>query len=232
MTREFQQILNTSRDIIGFRATMKMLFADILSRPPKDKFDKRYNVSTQDVMSHKDLGLTSQYSVDYVPIHERVINHVLNNLNISYEDYIFIDLGCGKGRAILAAMLFPFKKIIGVELIEFTSKIATDNVEILKKNKLVKCTDIEICCQDAINFDIPNDNITFFLFMPFVGPILDQVLDKICRFREENNKRVIIAHAELRPSDEKIFLSKDRIKKIHDYRTLHLGFSWSLWELQ
>jgi SAM-dependent methyltransferase len=34
----------------------------------------------------------------------------------TYEEYTFIDYGCGKGRAITVAGEFPFREVIGVEL--------------------------------------------------------------------------------------------------------------------
>ena len=40
---------------------------------------------------------------------------VLASLQIAFHDYTFIDFGSGKGRALLLASEFPFKRIIGLE---------------------------------------------------------------------------------------------------------------------
>ena len=40
---------------------------------------------------------------------------ILADLGIYYPDCVFLDLGAGKGRALLLASQFPFKRIVGVE---------------------------------------------------------------------------------------------------------------------
>ena len=44
------------------------------------------------------------------------------------EAYGFVDVGAGKGRALLLAAELPFRKIIGVELNEELTRIAQKNV--------------------------------------------------------------------------------------------------------
>jgi SAM-dependent methyltransferase len=233
--KELQKVINANIEILGLKNTAKMILyfflKKILKKMPKDRFDKKYNVSTQDIISLKDLGITNN-SLWYVPTHERVLNHVIRKLNIRYEDYIFIDIGCGKGRALLMAMLFPFKRIIGVELTETISNLAKDNVEILKQHKLTKCTDIEVQCKDATNFDPPNDNLAFFLYYPFRGRILNQVLDNIYKSHADINKKILIAYVHLDTPEKEVFLSKSYLKKLLEYRTFNTDASWSLWELQ
>jgi hypothetical protein len=43
-----------------------------------------------------------------------VVSHCLNN--VSVDLCTFLDLGCGKGRALLVASELPFRDIMGVEL--------------------------------------------------------------------------------------------------------------------
>ena len=45
------------------------------------------------------------------------------------EDYIFIDVGAGKGRGLLVASEYSFRKVIGIELNAEMAAIARQNVE-------------------------------------------------------------------------------------------------------
>src|SRR5215469_15996860 len=45
------------------------------------------------------------------------------------EDYTFIDLGCGKGRALLLASRLPFREVIGIELNPQLAAIAQRNAD-------------------------------------------------------------------------------------------------------
>ena len=45
----------------------------------------------------------------------RVFNRIMASLNVDYKDFVFMDLGSGKGKALLLSSHYPFKKIIGVE---------------------------------------------------------------------------------------------------------------------
>src|SRR3712207_1940229 len=48
-------------------------------------------------------------------------------------DDVFVDLGSGKGRVVLAAARFPFKRVIGVEIAESLNEVARANVEAARK---------------------------------------------------------------------------------------------------
>src|ERR1700719_3166712 len=48
------------------------------------------------------------------------------------EAYTFVDIGAGKGRALLLAAELPFRKVIGVELSEELARIAQKNITLWK----------------------------------------------------------------------------------------------------
>ena len=53
----------------------------------------------------------------YQPTEPALFHEMLAALNITFEDFTFIDLGSGKGRALLMASDYPFLRIVGVELL-------------------------------------------------------------------------------------------------------------------
>ena len=53
----------------------------------------------------------------YQPLNLRCFHEILQSLPVPVKDFTFIDLGSGKGRTLLLASDYPFRRIIGVELL-------------------------------------------------------------------------------------------------------------------
>jgi SAM-dependent methyltransferase len=87
------------------------------------------------------------YGNDYSGIAPERFFAILSSLNLRFEDFTFIDFGSGKGRALLLASEFPFKRIIGVEFSPELHAIAQRDIE--RYNSAgQKCKSIESVCSD------------------------------------------------------------------------------------
>src|SRR5207302_3353759 len=64
----------------------------------------------------------------YQPSDPSLFHETIRNLNIDYRQFEFVDLGSGKGRALLMAADYPFRRIIGVELMLEFHNIAQENI--------------------------------------------------------------------------------------------------------
>jgi len=237
MFREFRRdirIAKTNFEVLGFWHTFKTLLIyfieRFLGRLSDDNFDKKHGVSTSGNLTLEQLGINDPYSIVYVPTHERVMKHVLKNLDIDHSKYVFVDLGCGKGRAILMAMSFPFEEVIGVELSSVTSAIAEKNIEIYKSKGLQQCRSVKICCENAMDFKIPDSNVVFYLYRPFTGPVLEKVIDNICEAGSKSSGRFLIAHSCVSSEVNKLLRSKGALIETKEYETMNTEHSWSLWE--
>ncbi len=228
------RIAKINTHIFGYWTTFKMsllyLLGTFLGEPPRDKFDNKYGVSTSEALSLDELGIDDKYAVFYVPTHERVMEHILKNININYADFVFVDFGCGKGRAVLMAMGIPFKQVIGVELSSVSSNIAKKNVEIFNSKGLQRCDNVEVRCENAINFQIPNSNVVFYFYRPFIGPVLDLVLSNICEAGSKSSNRFLIAYSCITSDVNRLLTSKKCIEKIKEFSIINIEYSWSLWE--
>jgi len=85
---------------------------------------------------------------------------------INFRDFTFIDLGSGKGRTLLMASDYPFRRIIGVELLPSLHQIAQQNLR-QYKSESQKCFAVGSICGDATDFPLPEDPLVIFLFNPF-----------------------------------------------------------------
>src|ERR1700674_4645239 len=57
-----------------------------------------------------------------------IMRAMLERLHLDFQRFGFVDLGSGKGRALLLASDYPFREIIGVELSPKLDRVARDNI--------------------------------------------------------------------------------------------------------
>lgn len=92
--------------------------------------------------------------------------------------FLFLDLGSGKGRTLLMASEYPFRRIVGVELLPDLNQIAQENIRKFKSNNQ-HCVDIESVCLDAQEFIFPNEPTLLYLFHPFPEAVFEKVLENL-----------------------------------------------------
>ena len=107
----------------------------------------------------------------FVDMMEELKRHTNDDLS----KFTFIDFGSGKGRALLMASDYPFRRIIGVELLPSLSQIARDNIA-RYKNDSQKCFALESVCANAADFHIPEGPLILYFFNPFLEPGLRRTL--------------------------------------------------------
>jgi SAM-dependent methyltransferase len=100
------------------------------------------------------------------------------------EDYTFVDVGAGKGRGLLVASEYSFRKVVGIELNPELASIARQNVERWTRanredSTAARIAPIEVVEQDALEYELPATPTLLFLFHPFEAPVLKQLLRRI-----------------------------------------------------
>ena len=100
---------------------------------------------------------------------------MLDALAVDYSRFTFLDLGSGKGRALLMASDYPFRRILGVELVPELHRIARENIGKYRSPRQL-CRAIESCCGDASQFVFPGEPLIIYLFNPFPQSLLRRVV--------------------------------------------------------
>jgi hypothetical protein len=98
--------------------------------------------------------------------------------------YTFVDIGAGKGRAMLLASQLPFHQVIGIELNPDMADIAQTNLDLWQAAHAADATAPKIAPtrllqQDALDYDLPRTPTVIFLFHPFEAPVLKSFLRRI-----------------------------------------------------
>jgi SAM-dependent methyltransferase len=163
-------------------------------------FDERYGVDTGGLIQGPGLqsGLgndafnTGYYAMAPSRFQQVMQYWVADETHPSLENYRFIDLGCGKGRAVLMASLYRFREAVGVELHTALAQIAENNVAAWTKAGRAVCP-IRIVCQDATEFAFPGGPCLLYLFNPFAAPVVQQVIQRIeAEFADQPGKLDLI----------------------------------------
>jgi hypothetical protein len=109
------------------------------------------------------------------------------------QDFTFIDLGSGKGRVLLMASEYPFKRIIGVEFMPELHRTAQKNIACYPNDR-EQCRQIETVCMDAREFQFPDGPLVVYLFNPFPESTFAQVLENLRLSVEQAPRPVYIAY--------------------------------------
>ena len=139
------------------------------SRPDvPDEFDLVHDVETTRRVHLSDLAIDSPnwiHGVGYWPTSADLFEEALAGLDIRFEEFVFVDFGSGKGRALLMASELPFRRIIGVEFSPALHAIARQNIR-RYRSSTQKCRDVTSVCMDFTQFPIPQDPLFAFLYNP------------------------------------------------------------------
>lgn len=131
-------------------------------------FDWRYGVNTASVVPVNQLDISKEdktHAVRYKPTRVRYFRKLMKALPLSKE-HVFVDVGCGKGRVLLLASQYGFRKSIGLELSPSLCEIARGNAEAFRRRH-DQIGEIEIHCVNVLEHGFAGDESVFFLFWPF-----------------------------------------------------------------
>jgi tRNA1(Val) A37 N6-methylase TrmN6 len=92
--------------------------------------------------------------------------------------YTFIDVGAGKGRALLLAAEAPFRKVVGVELNEDLARIARRNVTRWSGHSRPRAK-IRVMQADALELRWPRPPLLVYLYNPFACELVEQLAARL-----------------------------------------------------
>lgn len=139
-------------------------------------YEWRLGVDTHGFISASELSDDPE-RIEYEPIDSRCLLGAFRQIGVRAGHDVFLDYGCGKGRAVVLASTFPFRRVLGVESVAELCDDARENVR--RAGKKLRCTEIEIVEADAASYDVPHDVTLVLLFNPFTGGILSAALQRM-----------------------------------------------------
>lgn len=160
-------------------------------------FDRKYRIDTAVRVPASALrpadprGKAALHAIGYQPTSVSALHQILQAIPLQYEGWTFIDIGAGKGRALLVGSHYPFQRIVGVELSPHLVEIAQRNITTYR-DPAQRCHAIECVCMDASKYPLPAEgNLLLYLYNPFGEPIMRAFLEGIRRVAAEAPRREI-----------------------------------------
>jgi hypothetical protein len=164
----------------------------IRGRPPVHPIDRRLGIETSQKTSRKLIRTGTEadaVSVGYVGATPSIIRKCLNVINIP-ADAVFIDIGCGKGRALVVGTEYPFQAIIGIELSDFLCDLARRNIEKLPEGAAAER--VVIVNGDASTPVLPDAPcVVLFCYNPFHRPLVMKLAQHLEQEIPKDQHRVV-----------------------------------------
>ena len=136
------------------------------------KHERKFGIRTADIRPSSDPRYYHYQGAAY-----HVSLRIFRDLAPGREHFHFIDIGCGKGRALIVAEHCGFRRLTGIELFPELLQEAARNVENFPMRR--DASVITLLQANALDFEYPDEPAVYFLFNPFNGEVLRQVLLRI-----------------------------------------------------
>lgn len=141
--------------------------------PPIHPFDLTKGVDTSGRLNLRRLAIASpnrKHGRDYQGVEPGRFSDAMSEIREDFSCYTFVDLGCGKGRALMMAHDLGFRRLLGVEFSTRLAEIAENNLAKLNIN------DVQILVGDVAEFQFPAEPLVVFTFNSFGPEVLQRVL--------------------------------------------------------
>jgi SAM-dependent methyltransferase len=202
-------------------------------------FDEEFGVRTSGLVAGRhlksghphDRHATAYYGVAPSVLHALLRRWQRSRPAAPIEQFTFIDVGAGMGRAVLLAAQLPFRQVAGVELNPTLLRIARKNLTVWRSAGRAVAP-VKMICGDAVEFPLPPGPCLAFLFNPFGAPVMRRLLKAWSKRHREpldliyvNNEQERVLELELgrQPGADRLFLGqirRSRADAIADHRIL------------
>jgi len=138
-------------------------------------YDRRRGTDTGGKASMRQLGVggvVGEHGTGFQSVNARHLRTVLRELRLPL-DAGFLDLGCGKGKAVVVAAEHGFTRCVGVDVVEELCRVAAANVRLLGLDDRV-----EVVCGNGLDHAFGQERVVF-VNNPFSAELLETLVDRL-----------------------------------------------------
>ena len=137
------------------------------------------------VVPSTDLGYDGALVIQCSPSGNKYLTSLLKDLFLTSSDNV-LDIGCGKGSAILRMAKFKFNNVDGIEIAKQNAEVARANFEKLRVDN------VRIFNIDATLFNGYDNYNYFYMYNPFPEVVMQLVISRLLSQISEGKKITII----------------------------------------
>jgi len=176
--------------------TLRRLKRRKLKELSRDGFDAAHGTDTAGVLVGRGLGPAvtrgGHLVVPYETTSAAAIRLPLDSLAVDFGERVFVDLGCGKGKPLMVAASYPFRRLIGVDISPACIAAARRNIARYGPEK-IDGSRIQLLVQDVEDFEFPAEPMVIYLYNPFPGAVLEGLMARLeASLRERPRQAAIV----------------------------------------
>jgi hypothetical protein len=209
LSKVFQGPLDLNGPVLG-RVFFLFEYARMYVEEWIEAFDVRFGTDTSAPVFEREQKSSVHF---YVPTTASLIYEILASLALVPNKFTFVDMGSGKGRALLVASEFPFSKIVGIELSEQLHRIAENNVQLYKPASQ-HCDAFDLRRMDVLDYDHDGGPLVLFLFDPFGREILKEVVASLDASLRATPREAYVVY--VYPQYEDLLQSSPALRKVRE----------------
>ena len=142
--------------------------------------------------------LLGHFHSPYQPTEPALFREMIESLmrlapKINLPEFTFIDIGSGKGRALLMASQYPFRRILGIELLPELHRVAKENIGKYESDSQ-RCFVIDSVLGDGGEFAFPAEPTVLYLFNPLPESGLLRMIMNLEQSLRENPRQVFVLY--------------------------------------
>lgn len=156
--------------------------------------EKKYHIRTtgaDELQSLAAKGIDITHATIYMPASYDILEDVFAHLETNTYKH-FVDIGCGKGRAMCVAAHYGFNTLTGIDISKDFCEISGQNLATTKQT--MPALIYTVINNDAFYFEIEKEMDCIFFFNPFDEVIMSGVLQNIERSLQKFPRRMTIIY--------------------------------------
>jgi hypothetical protein len=160
--------------------------------------------------------LLGMFHSPYQPTEPALFREMLARLmqlsaKFDFREFTFIDIGSGKGRALLMAADYPFRRILGIELLPELHWVAKENIAKYTSDSQ-QCFAIDCLLGDACQFVFPPEPTVLYLFNPLPESGLARMVSHVEQSLREHPRPMFVLYHN--PLLEPVLTRREAFNKI------------------
>lgn len=163
------------------RLNPRELWWNFLKSRRDRRFDRDHNVETAGTLLPSAFGVPREarrLSVRYLSSEPDEFERALAQVPCAHRDCVFVDLGSGKGKVLMLASAYPFRRIVGVELSPRLHRVAERNLARFRSDRQ-QCRQFELVCADVLAYEFPDEPLVVYLYNPFLAELQGSVAARL-----------------------------------------------------
>jgi SAM-dependent methyltransferase len=140
---------------------------------------------------------------------------VLKALDIASTDSV-IDVGCGKGGALITLAQFPFAKVSGIDISDALVEVARKNLSRLG------IENVDVLCRDAGEFTELDEYTFVYLYNPFPCNVVQQFMSHLAENLRRQPRRLTLIYKN--PKCHDVVASTMGFNKVREFHHSRLLF--------